>query len=69
MEIVDINILEHYVASRLIPLNKTPGEEDPQICPIGMGEVLRRIIGKIIFWTLSDDMQEAGGLSSSINRL
>ena len=33
-----------------------------QIRPIGVGEVLRRIVGKTLSWSLLDDIQEAGGL-------
>ena len=39
------------MASRLIPLNKMPG-----LRPIGVGEVLRRIIGKIVMSTLKSDV-------------
>ena len=35
--------LEAFLACRLIPLNKNPG-----LRPIGMGEVLRRITGKVV---------------------
>ena len=40
--------LEAYGCSRLIPLNKNPG-----IRPIGIGEVLRRVIGKSLSWVLN----------------
>ena len=60
-EIVDPQTLEAYTASRLIPLNKTPGELDPKVRPIGVGEVLRRIVGKTISWALSGEIQSAGG--------
>jgi len=60
-EIVDPSTLTPYTASRLIPLNKTPGETDPQVRPIGVGEVIRRIVGKTISWALADDIQAAGG--------
>ena len=40
----------------LIPLDKCPG-----VRPIGDGEILRRIIGKTLSWTLKDDIQEAVG--------
>ena len=59
-EIVDPSTLEAYVASRLIPLNKTPGKADPAVRPIGVGEVLRRIVGKVISWALAEDIQAAG---------
>ena len=54
INIVDPSSLEALTACRLIPLNKNPG-----IRPIGVGEVLRRIIGKTLSWLLKDDIQEA----------
>ena len=38
--ITDPSSLESYIACRLIPLGKCPG-----LRPIGIGEILRRIIG------------------------
>ena len=55
-EIVDPKTLEAFVACRLIPLDKCPG-----IRPIGIGEILRRIIGKTIGWALKEDIQQAAG--------
>ena len=37
-------------------MNKNPG-----VRPIGVGEVLRRIMGKAIYWILKDDIQESAG--------
>ena len=37
-------------------MNKNPG-----IRPIGVGEILRRLIGKVIGWVLKDEIQEAAG--------
>lgn len=48
--------LEGYVACRLIPLNKNPG-----IRPIGIGETLRRIIGKTVSWLVKPEAMEAAG--------
>ena len=48
--------LEAFVACPLIPLDKDPG-----IRPIGIGEVLRRVIGKIVVWQLKEDIKEAAG--------
>ena len=45
-----------FVACRLIPLNKNPG-----VRPIGVGEVLRRIIGKSVMTILKSDVQSATG--------
>ena len=62
---LDPSCLEAYVACRLIPLNKNPG-----VRPIGVGEVLRRIVGKLIAWALRDEIQQAAGplqVSSGLN--
>ena len=45
-----------YVACRLIPLDKKPG-----IRPIGVGEVLRRLIGKSIISVIKPDVLESAG--------
>ena len=50
------NVLSSLLACRLIPLDKNPG-----LRPIGIGEVLRRIIGKMVVWVLRPDLQEAAG--------
>ena len=44
------------MACRLIPLNKNPG-----LRPIGVGEVLRRIIGKSVASILKSDVKQAVG--------
>ena len=46
-ETLDPLTLEAYVSCWLIPLNKNPG-----VRPIGVGEVLYRIMGKCIEWVL-----------------
>ena len=48
--------LEAFVACRLIALDKCPG-----VRPIGIGETLRRIIGKAISITLKYDIQDVVG--------
>ncbi|XP_065177350.1 uncharacterized protein LOC135808131 [Sycon ciliatum] len=48
--------LEAHTSCRLIPLDKKPG-----VRPIGIGEVLRRIVGKAILSLLRDDILEAAG--------
>ena len=55
-KVTDPNCFEAYTANRLIPLDKDPG-----IRPIGIGEVLRRIVGKAIAWDLKIDFKEAVG--------
>ena len=45
-----------FVACRLIPLNKFPG-----VRPIGVGEVPRRIIAKVVLGIISHDIENAAG--------
>ena len=54
--LVDPNSIDALTCCRLIPLNKNPG-----VRPIGIGEVMRRVIGKTINWILKEDIQEAAG--------
>ena len=53
---VDPYTVDTLVACRLLALNKNPG-----VRPIGVGEVIRRIIGKRIGWVVKKDIQEAVG--------
>ena len=53
---VDPKAMAAFVASRLIALDKCPG-----VRPIGIGETARRIIGKAIANTISNDIQAAAG--------
>ena len=55
--------LEGYTSCRLIPLDKNPG-----IRPIGVGEVLRRIIGKKCFWIFEGRDQRDSGPPSGLRR-
>ncbi len=48
--------LKGYVACRLVPLDKNPG-----VRPIGICEVVRRIIGKAVLRVLSRSIQETAG--------
>ena len=48
--------LEAFLACQLIPLNKSPG-----IRPIGIGEVLRRIMGKTVMMVLKKDVIHSAG--------
>ncbi len=50
------SLLEVYTSCRLIPLDKSPG-----IRPIGVGEVLRRIVGKTVAGFLKEEIKEAAG--------
>ena len=55
-ELVDPQSLQAFLACRLIPLNKNPG-----IRPIGVCEVIRRILGKAIMGVVADDVRSAAG--------
>ena len=50
--------LEAYTACRLIPVDK---DGKGGVRPIGIGEVLRRIIGKAITTAIKPDMQSSAG--------
>ena len=50
------SLLEGYTSCKLIPLDKSPG-----IRPIGVGEVLRRIVGKTVAGFLKEEIKEAAG--------
>ena len=53
---VDPEALEAFTAARLIPLDKKPG-----VRPIGIGETVRRILGKAILAVTGDLVQSAAG--------
>ena len=55
-EIEDPQSLEALLAGRLIPLNKNPG-----LRPIGIGETLRRILGKAVMSVIKQDVQVGVG--------
>ena len=55
-EYVDPSNISSLVACRLIALDKCPG-----VRPIGVGETVRRIIGKVIARVINNDIQEAAG--------
>ena len=52
----NITSLETYIASRLVPLDKNPG-----LRPIGVGEVFRRIAGKVVMSIEKDDVPKSVG--------
>ena len=61
-EDVDPDCLDEFVACRLVPLNKGDDKNGkPGVRPVGVGEVLRRIVGKVIIGVIKDDIQEAAG--------
>ena len=53
---VDPTGLQPFVACRLLPLNKNPG-----VRPIGVCEVIRRIVGKAILSVVGTDVVQAAG--------
>ena len=55
-EFVDPEPLRAYLSCRLIPLDKKPG-----IRPIGICEVIRRIVGKAIAAIVKDDVRNTAG--------
>ena len=56
-EYIDPATIEPILASRLIPLDKGNGE----VRPIGVGEVIRRIIGKCVTKVVKQDILESSG--------
>ena len=54
-EEIDSEFLKPYNACRLIPLDKSPG-----VRPIGVGEILRRIIGRSILRCVENDLKSLG---------
>ena len=61
-EIID-GSLEAMMASRLVPLDKNPG-----LRPIGVGEVLRRISGKIVMSVTKEDVIKASSRAQMCGR-
>ena len=62
VEDVNPESLNEFVACRLVPLNKGDDKRgNPGVRPVGVGEVLRRIVGKVVIGVIKDDIQEAAG--------
>ena len=54
--------LHEFVANRLIPLDKGEDKQgNPGVRPIGIGEILRRIIGKVVVDNRREDIINAAG--------
>ena len=61
-EDVNPDCLTKFIACRLIPLDKGDTKEGkPGVRPIGVGEVLRRLIGKLIIGVIKEDTIAAAG--------
>ncbi|KAL9967546.1 hypothetical protein ACROYT_G025795 [Oculina patagonica] len=56
-DFVDPRTIEPFLANRLIPLDKGEGA----VRPIGVGEVIRRVIGKCVMKVTKQDVIEASG--------
>jgi len=55
-EFVDPKTVTAYCSSRLIPLDKDPG-----VRPVGIGEVVRRIVGKAALRVITPDLKRVAG--------
>ena len=61
-EDVNPDCLTEFIACRLIPLDKGDTKEGkPGVRPIGDGEVLRRLIGKLVVGVIKEDITTAVG--------
>ena len=61
-EEVNPECLNEFVSCRLVPLDKGVDKSgSPGVRPIGIGEVLRRIVGKTVIGVIKEDIQEAAG--------
>lgn len=56
MAVIEVRSLEAFLSCRLIPLDKYPG-----VHPIGIREVLRKIIGRTVNNTLKSHIMESAG--------
>ena len=57
-----LDLLHEFVANRLIPLDKGEDKEgNPGVRPIGIGEILRRIVGKVVVNNIKEDIIKAAG--------
>ena len=61
-EEIDPDCLVEYIACRLIPLDKGLTKDNkPGVRPIGVGEVLRRLVGKLLIGVIKGDIVSAAG--------
>lgn len=61
-ESVHPDTINELVACRLIPLDKGNDKEgNPGVRPIGIGEIMRRIIGKVVVGCIKNDIINAAG--------
>ena len=61
-EEVHPDCMTEYIAGRLVPLDKGNSKEGkPGVRPVGVGEVLRRLVGKLLIGVIKDDITTAAG--------
>ena len=61
-EDVHQDCLHEFIAGRLVPLDKGDTKEGtPGVRPVGVGEVLRRLVGKLLIGVIKDDITAAAG--------
>ena len=61
-EAIHPDMLHEFIANRLIPLDKGEDKDgNPGVRPIGIGEILRRIVGKVVVGNIRQDIIEAAG--------
>ena len=54
--------MTEFIASRLVPRDKgATSDGGPGVRPVGIGEVLRRITGKLLIGVIKDDITTAAG--------
>ena len=61
-EEVHQDCLNEFIAGRLVPLDKGNAKDgSPGVRPVGVGEVLRRLVGKLLLGVIKDDITTAAG--------
>ena len=61
-ELIHPDCLTEFTACRLVPLDKgDQSDGTPGVRPVGVGEVLRRITGKLLIGVIKDDITTAAG--------
>ena len=62
VEEIHPDCLEEYNAGRLVPLDKGAAKDGtPGVRPIGIGEMLKRLIGKLLIHVVKKDITDAAG--------
>ena len=62
VEEINPDCLQEFIAGRLVPLDKGVTKEGkPGVRPVGVGEVLRRLTGKLLMGVIKSDVTTAAG--------